>query len=241
MVAARGANDLAHRLGQYVHRVFIHARACGLVERIYSDYLAKSLEPVQTSHYKTIIDPVEIGHLLRAIDTYNGYPNVAYALKIMPYVFVRSRELRGALWEEIDFTSATWTIPESRMKMKKPHIVPLSKQVIKLLTALREYSTGDLLFPSPNNSSRCISDMSLLNGLRRLGYTKEQMTIHGFRAMASTLLNEQGNKPDVVERQLSHCEKDGVRRAYDHSQYLPERKKMMCAWADFLDGLRNPT
>jgi integrase len=176
---------------------------------------------------------------LRAIDGYQGDVSTVYALRIMPYAFVRSGELRAATWKEFDLDGAEWVIPAGRMKMKRPHVVPLARQVIELLATMREYSGGgELAFPSPFSATRCISDMGLLNALRRLGYDKGQMTIHGFRSMASTLLNEQGYRPDVIEAQLAHGEKDAIRAAYNRAEYLNERREMMQRYADYLDGLR---
>jgi integrase len=157
----------------------------------------------------------------------------------MPYVFVRSFELRGARWEEFDFEKHLWIIPASRMKMRKAHTVPLSRQVETLLCELRRFTgDSDLLFPSHMSKTRCLTDVGLLNALRRMGYAKDKMCIHGFRAMASTLLNELGYRPDVIEAQLAHEEKNAVRAAYNRARYLPERIQMMQEWADWLDGLK---
>jgi len=186
-----------------------------------------------------ITDPEKIGHLLRAIDGYQGDVSITYAMRILPYVFVRSQEIRGAEWTEISFDAAEWTIPAGRMKMRQQHVVPLARQVVSLFMALREHSgAGRLVFPSPFSATRCISDMGLLNALRRMGYVKGEMTIHGFRSMASTRLNEMGYRADVIEAQLAHGEKDIVRRAYNRAAYMDERRDMIQAWADYLDGLR---
>ena len=165
-----------------------------------------------------------------------------YALRIIPYVFLRSKELRMARWEDIDLKKAQWIIPAEHMKMKRPHVVPLAKQVVKLLTELKEF-TGDreLVFPSSHSKTRCISDMGLLNALRLLGYSKDQVCIHGFRSTASTLLNEKGYRSEVIEAQLAHAERNEVRAAYNRAQYLTERTKMMQDYADYLDDLRAGT
>lgn len=190
-------------------------------------------------HRAAMTDPKQVGQLLRALEEYDGCLTIKYALRILPYVFVRSQELRGARWKEIDLQKALWTIPAERMKMKKVHVVPLARQVKELLEELYGLTGADeLVFPSPQSRSRCISDMGLLNALRRLGYDKDQMCIHGFRAMASTLLNEQQYPSDIIEMQLAHCERDNSRRPYNRAQYLKERQKMMQEWADYLDGLR---
>lgn len=235
----RGAIETAHRLAQLAGQVCRYARLVGFAKYDVAAGLVEALPPVQTEHYASITEPKEIGALLRAIDGYQGDISTRYALRLMPYVFVRSGELRGAKWQEFAIETAEWVIPAGRMKMKRPHIVPLARQAVSLLSALREYSGGEgLVFPSPFSASRCISDMALLNALRRLGYDKEQMTIHGFRTMASTLLNEQGYRSDVIEAQLAHGEKNAIRDAYNRAEYLPERRRMMQEWADYLNGLR---
>ena len=235
----RGAIETAHRLVQLAGQVCRYARLVGYAKYDISSGLSEALPPVQTKHLATIIEPKEIGLLLRAIEAYEGDISIVYALRILPYVFVRSVEIRGAEWAEIDLNNALWIIPPGRMKMRKPHTVPLSRQVVELLTALQAYSGGGrLVFPSPFSATRCISDMGLLNALRRMGYEKGQMTIHGFRSMASTLLNEQGYRGDVIEAQLAHGERNAIRAAYNHASYMEERRAMMQEWADHLDGLR---
>ena len=235
----RGVIETAHRLVQLAGQICRYARLVGYAKYDVAAGLAEALPPVQTEHYAAITNPKEIGHLLRAIDSYQGDISILYALRIMPYVFVRSGELRAAEWTEINLDAAEWIIPAGRMKMKRPHVVPLARQVVRLLEELGTV-TGDgrYLFPSTHSASRCISDMGLLTAIRRLGYEKGKMTIHGFRTTASTLLNEQGYRPDVIEAQLSHGEKNAIRGAYNRAEYLPERRKMMQDWADYLDGLR---
>lgn len=235
---SRGAIETAHRLAQLCGQVSRYARIVGLTRYDVAAGLTEALTPVQTNHYATITDPAEVGHLLRAIDEYAGEPSICFALKVLPFVFVRSVELRGAEWREFDFESATWIIPAERMKMKRAHTVPLARQVITLLNDLHSLTgNGRYLFPSLFSASRPISDMGLLNALRRMGYAKGVMTIHGFRSMASTLLNEQGYRADVIEAQLAHGEKNAIRAAYNHAEYLPERRQMMQEWADYLDEL----
>lgn len=235
----RGAHETAHRLAQLAGQVSRYARIAGHTKYDVAAGLTEALAPVPTRHYAAITDPEQIGHLLYAIDGYQGDLTIQYALRIMPYVFVRSGELRGALWHEIDFETEEWIIPAERMKMKRPHVVPLARQAVRLLRDLQPI-TGDgiFVFPSLQSRGRPISDMGLLNALRRLGYGKDEMTIHGFRSMASTLLNEQGYRPDVIEAQLAHGEKNAIRAAYNRAEYLPERRDMMQRWADYLDGLR---
>ncbi len=239
-VEERGAVDMAHRLGQLLNQIGKYARVAGYVRHNEAADIREALKArEERKHRAAITDPHEIGHLLRAIDAYPGDLSIQYALKILPYVFVRSGELRCAEWEEVDFDKAMWIIPACRMKMRTPHIVPLARQVMKLFEELRQW-TGDgrLVFPSPFSASQPVTDVGLLNGLRRLGYGRDEMCIHGFRGMASTLLNEQGYRPDVIEAQLAHGERNAVRAAYNHAQYLPERTAMMQEWADYLDELR---
>lgn len=239
-IEARGTIETAHRVQQYCSQICQFARISGLIKYNPVSELKGVLTTVKTEHHASIIDPKELGALLRDIDDYRGTPEVAYALKIMPYVFTRSGELRGAEWREIDFDKAEWSIPAGRMKMKRPHLVPLARQVLALLKELYSITgNGALLFPSALSATRCISDMGLLNALRRMGYARGKMTIHGFRATASTLLNAQGFRWDVVEAQLAHAERNAIRAAYNHADYMEERRDMMQKWADYLDSLRD--
>lgn len=189
-------------------------------------------------HMAAILDPVKIGLLLADIDNYNGYSMIKFAIQIMPYVFTRSSELRKARWEEINFDKAEWVIPAERMKMRREHIVPLSRQTLELFSQLRRCVNGELCFPSSISKTRCISDMGLLNALRRMGYSREEMCIHGFRSIASTSLNEMGFRPDIIEVQLAHVDSNAVRAAYNRSTYMEERKNMMQVYADYLDSLK---
>ena len=235
----RGFIETAHRLTQLVGQVCRYARLCGYVKYDVASGLVEALPPIQRGHYAAITDPVEIGHLLRAIDTYPGDISIVYALRILPYVFVRSGEIRAAEWAEINLGAAEWIIPAARMKMKRPHVVPLAPQVIRLLEEVGKYTrSGRYVFPSLFSASKCISDVGLLNALRRMGYGKGTMTIHGFRSMASTRLNEMGFRPDVIEAQLAHGDQDAIRSAYNRAAYLDDRRRMMNEWADYLDGLR---
>jgi integrase len=175
---------------------------------------------------------------MRAIQGYSGQFATACALKLAPLVFVRPGELRNAEWSEFNLDNAEWRIPAEKMKMGTLHIVPLSKQAINILKELQALTGLDkYLFPSNRTKERPISNNTINGALRRLGYSKEEMTGHGFRSMASTILNEQGWNRDAIERQLAHSERDGVRAAYNYAEYLPERTKMMQSWADYLDGL----
>ena len=180
--------------------------------------------------------------LLNRLDNYHGHFQVKCALRLFPLLFVRSAELTRAEWREFNLDTRAWHIPAERMKMRKPHIVPLSSQAVAILKELHAVTGGGTyLFPSRNSVRKPIHYSTPLQALRALGYGKEDMCIHGFRSMASTLLNEQGFDSDWIERQLAHKEKDTSRIAYNHAQYLPQRHRMMQAWADYLDGLREET
>ncbi len=236
----RGVVETAHKMKTKCSEVMRYAVATRRAERDPVVDLKGALTPVRRKHYATITYPKEVGALMRSIDTYDGKSRVVHcALRLLPLVFVRSSELRYARWEEFDLPNAQWRIPAERMKMKNPHIVPLSTQAVAILTELHPF-TGPkgLVFPSIRSYARPISENTVNAALRRMGYKKDEMTGHGFRAMASTLLNEQGWLPDAIERQLAHCEQNDVRAAYNYAEYLPERKRMMQAWADYLDELR---
>ena len=235
-----GHNETAHKIMHLCSQVMRYARITGLVQYDTAGGLTAALTSVQRTHYAAITEPKEIGILLRDIDAYEGYTPVYYFLKILPYVFTRPSELRLARWEEFDFDKAMWKIPSTRMKMRREHTVPLSRQVIRLLNELKQYTGGgDLLFPSPRANSAPITDAAPMAALRRMGYSKEKMTLHGFRAMASTRLNEMNFRPDTIEAQLAHKCADEVRLAYNRADYMAERKDLIQKWADYLDELRN--
>lgn len=234
-----GTLETAHRVRALAERIFRFAISTGRADRNIAGDLRGTLAAVATSHFAAITEPEKIGALLRAINGYQGQPSVMYALRLAPYVFVRPGELRGAQWSEIDLNTATWVIPEARMKMGRPHTVPLSKQVLSILKDLQEITgEGDLLFPGLRSRSRPISDNSLNAALRRLGYAKTEMTAHGFRTMASTRLHELGFDTGDIELQLAHIDRNQIRAAYNRAQRLTERRKMMQRWADYLDRLR---
>lgn len=238
-IEARGAYETAHRTIRIASHVFRYAIAIGRAERDPAQDLRGALVPVQKKNFATITDPKEIGLLLRNIDDYTGYLIVKFALQIAPFVFVRPSELRQAQWAEFDLEAKEWRIPAKRMKMRQMHIVPLAEQVIALVKELQHYTGhSTYLFPSPRTDTAPISDMTPLSALRRMGYEKEDMTIHGFRSMASTLLNEQGYNRDYIERQLAHGERNSARASYNHAEYLPERRAMMQEWADYLVRLK---
>jgi integrase len=218
-----------------------YAIATGRAERDITADLRGALAPVPTKDRAALTDPVRVGELLRAVDGYQGDTTTTAALKLAPLLFVRPGELRGAEWREFDLDGPEplWRIPGKRMKMGTPHVVPLSRQAVEILTGLRAVShTTKYLLPSLRTRDRPMSENTLNAALCRLGYSSEQMTAHGFRATASTLLNEQGFPPDIIELQLAHIERNKVRAAYNRAERLAERRKMMQAWADYLDGLK---
>jgi len=238
-IEARGTHETAHRVRAACSRVFRYAIATGRAERDVAADLIGALVPVESRHFAAVTDPHEVAGLLRAIDGYRGELVSQFALKLSPFVFVRPGELRKAEWTQIDFKGALWRIPWSRMKMGEQHLIPLSRQASALLKDLQAITGGGrFLFPSLRGSDRPMYDNTVNAALRRLGYSSDEMTGHGFRTMASTLLNELGWNRDAIERQLAHDERDDSRASYNHAQYLAERRKMMQAWADYLDALR---
>ena len=238
-VENRGALETAHRIQQIASRVFRYGVATGRCSRDPTADLKGALPPNRSNHFATITDPKEIGGLLRAIDGYQGSPITRSALTLAPLVFVRPGELRHAEWMEIHPDRAEWRIPAAKMKMKRDHIVPLSDQAIQILEEIKPLTgNGRYVFPSVLTTGRPMSDNTINSALRRLGYSKDEMTGHGFRSMASTVLNENSWTPDAIERQLAHVEGNSIRAAYNYAEHLEERRRMMQWWADYLDGLR---
>ncbi len=240
-IESRGLNETAHRVRQRISQVCRYAVVTDRAQHDVTGALRGALVPVVSENHAAITDPVRIGELLRAIDAYHGHPITWYALRIAPHVFVRPGELRQAEWSEIDLESSEplWRIPSEKMKMREAHIVPLSTQVQELLRELHGITgRGRYLFPAFTTTKRRMSENTLNFALRRMGYAHEQMTTHGFRTTASTNLNEQGWHPDVIELQLAHGERNAVRAAYNKAQRLPERRKMMRHWSDWLDRVR---
>ena len=244
----RGALETAHRAMQNCGQVFRYAVATGRAERDPTGDLRGALPPPKEKHHASIIDPKRIAELLRAIDAYEGYFATKCALRLAPLVFVRPGELRKAQWREIDLDKGEWRIPAERMKMREQHIVPLSRQAVEILRELEPLTNRPMpsrpnapcyIFPSGRTRERPMSENAILAALRRMGYTNEEMTGHGFRSMASTLLHEQGWNHQVIERQLAHAERNAVSAAYNFAEHLPERRKMMQAWADYLDALKS--
>ena len=233
----RGAHDLAHRVLQVASQLFRYGVATGRCERDPAPDLRGALTPHKSKH-QAAVAPEELPALLRAIDGYGelGDKLTAYALRLLVLTFVRTNELIGAEWSELDLDSAIWIIPATRMKMRSEHVVPLSRQAIEVLREIRAIGCSSrYVFPG-RNPDKPISNNTMLFALYRLGY-KGKMTGHGFRAVASTILNEAGFRADVIERQLAHCERNEIRGAYNRAEYLPERRKMMQQWADMLAAL----
>ncbi len=242
-IEERGAIESAHRILQNCGQVMRYAIATGRAERNPVADLKGALAPAQEKHHAAIIDPEGVGALLRAIDGYKGGQVTRLALQLAPLVFVRPGELRQAEWSEIDLDAAEWNIPAHKMKMRQPHLVPLSKQAIEILTELQPL-TGHFqyVFPGGRSPKRPMSDNGLTAALRRMGYEQGSMTVHGFRAMARTLLDEELKfRPDYIEHQLAHAVRDPNGRAYNRTSHLAERRKMMQAWADYLDRRRADT
>ncbi len=234
----RGAVETAHRALQNCGQIFRYAVATGRAERDPSQDLKGALAPATSRHHPSITDPKKIGELLRATGCYQGSFVTACALRLAPLVFVRPGELRHAEWSEIDLAAGEWRIPARKMKARTLHIVPLSRQAIEILSELQPLTgSGLYVFPGVRSRKRPMSENTVNAALRRLGYTTDEMTGHGFRSMASTLLNEQGWNRDAIERQLAHAERNDVRAAYNYAEHLPERRKMMQEWANYLDSI----
>ena len=236
-IQERGALETAHRTKQFVGQAMRYAVVTGRAERDPSADLRGALPTPRTKHHATITDPKAVGELLR---TYSGSFITRCAFKLAPLLFVRPGELVEAEWSEFDLDIGEWRIPAERMKMKDKHIVPLARQVVAILRELHPLSGyGQYVFPGARDSKKPMSRETILQALRNLGYGPGDMTAHGFRAMASTRLHESGWSSDVIERQLAHAERNRIKAAYCHAEHLPERRKMMQAWADYLDGLKN--
>jgi integrase len=239
-IEATGRLETARKLQTYIGTVFRYAMATLRATSDPTVALKGALSTPVVKNRAAIIDPEELGAFLRAIEGYQGQPSTFYALQLLPYLFVRPGELRRAEWAEFDLDAAVWVIPAERTKMRRPHRHPLARQPLALLAALQRI-TGDgrPLFPSARSAQRPISENTLNAAMRRLGYGKDEVTAHGFRATASTLLNESGLwHPDAIERALAHVEQSSVRRAYARGEHWDERVRMMQWWADELDRLR---
>jgi len=246
----KGTLDTAHRAKQNCGQVFRYAIATGRADRDPTPDLRGALPSIQKQHYAAITDPVEVAKLMRAIDGYNGGFVTICALKLAPLFFLRPGELRQAEWSEFDLDQATWNVPVERLKLKMSekirrdgefHLVPLAYQAVTILRELHAFTgSGRFVFPSTRSVSRAMSNNTVNGALRRLGYdTKTEMTGHGFRALARTILDEVLHmRPEIVEHQLAHAVRDPLGRAYNRTTHLPERKIMMQQWADYLDKIK---
>ncbi|MBP0579594.1 integrase arm-type DNA-binding domain-containing protein [Labrys sp. LIt4] len=239
-VEAREAYESAHRLRSTIGAVFRYGIASALCENDPTQALKGALTTPTVTPRAALLKPTAFGALLRSIEDFDGQPTTQAALRLMAYLFPRPGELRMAEWAEFDLAAAAWEIPTSRMKMRRPHRIPLSQQAVAILKDLQALSgKGRLVLPCVRTFARPISENTLNAALRRLGYAKEEATAHGFRATASTLLNESGKwRPDVIEAALAHIGADEIRRAYLRSDFWEERKAMMQWWADYIDRLR---
>ena len=239
-IEARGAIESAHKIKQLCGQVFRYAVSNDWVDRDVTADLRGALSAIPKKHFAAITEPEQAGALLRSIDNYSGHPYTITALKLSPLLFVRPGELRSAEWSEIDLDAAEWRIPGVKMKMKVDHLVPLSTQAIELLRGLHVLTGGGkFVLPSIRTAERCMSENTVNAALRGMGYSKEVMTAHGFRAMARTIMDEVlGVRPDLIEHQLAHAVKDSNGRAYNRTAHLPARREMMQRWADYLTKLR---
>lgn len=232
-----GALNLAHKILQICGQIFRYAIVTGRVQRDISADLRGALKTTKTTSYSKL-KTEELPEFLNKLEGYQGEVQTKLAIKLLILTFVRTGELRGAKWEEFKLDKEEWHIPAERMKMQEKHIVPLSRQAIEVIEELKKISRGDrYLFPNVQNPQGYMGENTMLHALYRTGYHKKA-TIHGFRSLASTILNEHNFPTDAIERQLAHSERNGVRASYNYAQYLPERKKMMQWWADYLDGVR---
>lgn len=237
-IETRGTVDMAHRIQQHCGAIFRYAIATGRADRDPVPSLRGALSTVKQEHLAALTDPTEFAQLLRDIDAYRGEAVTKAAMQILALTFQRTKEVRFAEWSQFDFDAALWRIPAEVMKMREAHVVPLARQAIEILRQLQPLTGGGrLVFPSAVSRERPISENTVTYGLRRMGYAGRH-TGHGFRSVASTLLNEQGFRSDLIERQLAHGEKNAVRAAYNRAEWLPERISMMQHWADYLDRLR---
>lgn len=236
-LVAQLKTDTAHRLRAEISEIFAFAIVYGIVEYDPAQAVAKQIPTHKAKHRAAITEPKEVAKLLRDIYCYEGTFVVQQALRLTPLLFQRPGEIRQMLWQDVHIDAKEWRYLVTKTKMQ--HIVPLSNQAIKILEELRPITSRSIyVFPSNRNDGRPMSDNAVRTALRTLGYSNEDMCPHGFRTTASTLLNEQGWSPDAIERQLSHMPKDQVRAAYNRAQYLDERRKLMQAWADYLDALK---
>jgi integrase len=240
-IESRGTYDLAHRVRSICSRVFRYAKATGRQCDDVAADLVGILIPVESEHMAAIVEPAKIGGLLRSIEAYHGDPLIRLALRLVPYIFPRPIEFRTMEWAHLQLygTSPEWRVPWRRMKMREPHIVPLSRQAAEILREIHLLTGhGCWVFPQLRNPDRPMSETCITAALRAMGYSGAEMSWHGFRSLASTQLNELGWNDRWIETQLSHADRNKIRGAYNHAKYLPQRRTMMQAWADYLDSLR---
>lgn len=233
-------DEKAHRTLQFIGQVFRYAVANQIAKSDPTRDLRGALSSRKPKHHAAILEPMKVGELMRALEGYEGQPITQVAMRLSPYVFVRPGELRRAEWSEIDLEGAVWRIPAAKMKGRQEHAVPLARQSLAILREAQELTgDGQFVFPSIRSPRNPMSENTINAALRRLGFGKDEMTAHGFRAMASTLLNESGKwSADAIERALAHKDKDHIRAAYHRGAHWQERVQMAQWWADYLDGLR---
>ena len=239
-IEAKGKHETARRCRSFASRVFRYAVATGRAENDPTSVLRGALVAPKVTHHSAVIDPEAVGELLRSIDGYSGNAVTRLAMQILPHVIARPGELRKAEWSEFDLASGVWKVPPERMKMRRPHAVPLSRQVLAYLAELHPL-TGPkgFVFPAFHTSRRPMSENTINQGFRRLGYATGEITAHGLRTTASTLLNESGKwTPDAIERSLAHADANAVRGTYNRGLYWEERIAMHQWWSDYLDRLR---
>lgn len=240
-IESRGAVETAHRINQIISQIFVYTIACGLAENNPASNLSKALKPVSKRSLPAITKPERIKELLKAIDAFQGSFIVYCALKLAPLVFLRPGELRKGEWEEIDWNNKLWVIPAHRMKKRRDHLVPLSRQAVSILEEIHPLTSksSKYIFPAVRSPSRPMSEGTLNAALLRLGFSKEEHSPHGFRSTASTNLHELGWDSKLIEVQLAHVDQNQVRGIYNRAEYLAERTRMMQGWADYLDALKS--
>lgn len=238
---AHGKHETARRCRSFASRVFRYAVATGRGETDPTSMLRGALVVPRTKHHAALLEPKDVGELLRAIDAYSGHKVTRLAMQVAPHVMSRPGELRMALWSEFDLEEAVWKVPADRMKMRRPHMVPLSHQVLAYLEELKPLTGPDgYVFPAFHTWKRPLSENTINQAFRRMGYSVGEVTPHGLRTTASTLLNESGKwSPDAIERSLAHADKDAVRGIYNRGKYWEERVAMHQWWSDYLDQLRS--
>lgn len=239
-IEAKGLIETTHKTKQAAGQIFRFAVVTGRAERDPCADLKGALKPIKVKHFAAITEPAAVGRLLLALDNYQGSPAVMAALKLSPLFFCRPGELRHMEWAEIDWDKKQWEIPAEKMKMRESHIVPLCKQAINMLEPLHAITgRGKYVFPNPRSNSRPMSENAVRTAIRTLGYSNEEMTPHGFRAIARTLLDEElGYRFELIEHQLAHAVRDATGRAYNRTKHLKQRYEMMQRWADYLDKLK---